>query len=317
MHLKFIHYKQLFKILFRLITTRKATFGYNYCNQEMFVKHEKRSILKNQPTSKAGFEIIDTNFIARLAQSEQEVDEALKLRFEVFNLELNEGLQSSYLSFRDRDQFDEQCDHLIIVCRKTNRIIGTYRLQTYTSALKGIGFYSRTEFELHQLPQKILKQSVELGRACIHKDFRHKKVLFLLWCGIARYAMMQQQRYLFGCCSLTSQNPAEGHQLYKQLEQDDHIIKDMCIPATTDFFLPPASDAGINTIKYPPLFSMYLRYGAKIISAPAIDKEFNTIDYLILLDIANISPVVQKLFFTLPESNTVYCPPPYKEMELL
>ncbi len=282
----------------------------------MFVKSEDPSVIKTHPLNNGGFEIIDSNFIARLAQSEQEIDEALKLRFEVFNLELNEGLQTSYLSLRDKDHFDEQCDHLIIICRNTNRIVGTYRLQTYSKAIFGNGFYSQTEFELQQLPLEILKQSVELGRACIHKDFRHKKVLYLLWCGIARYTINEKQRYLFGCCSLTSQNPAEGHQLFNQLEKDSHINKKLCIPATSKFKLPISSTLYNNTINYPPLFSMYLRYGAKIISTPAIDREFNTIDYLVLLDVTNITPVVKKMFFTLPESGIIYCPPPYKEKEL-
>ena len=90
----------------------------------------------------------------KLAEHEYEIDEALHLRYNVFNLELNEGLEVSRLTKRDIDHFDKYCDHLIIIDTEIDKLIGTYRLQTYEMATKGIGYYADNEFDLLSLPSK-------------------------------------------------------------------------------------------------------------------------------------------------------------------
>ena len=255
------------------------------------------------------FKIEDESYIARLAGSPSEIDEALKLRFEVFNLELGEGLQSSFSTLRDEDLFDKQCDHLIILHKESNRIIGTYRMQTIEAASKGNGFYSASEFNFNNLSNKIKSGAVELGRACINKNFRNKKILFLLWCGIAQYTIAKQKRFLFGCCSLTSQSAAEGIKLYRQLSIGNQLHKQICLSALPGFYIDQTIEiANAHSIVMPPLLGMYLRYGAKVISQPAIDRDFKTIDYLILLDVAELSPAIKRMFFRLENSKEVYSP---------
>src|SRR5215471_15324986 len=112
-------------------------------------------------------------------------------------------------------------------------------------------------------------QIVELGRACIHRDYRSSDVLHLLWRGIARYALVNGARYMMGCCSLTSQDPEMGHAVYETLRG--------CMVGTE-------------------LLPAYLTIGAKICSGPAIDREFKTIDFLTLLDLQTLHPRVAKRF---------------------
>jgi putative hemolysin len=50
----------------------------------------------------------------RFARSLGELDEVLRLRFEVFNLELGEGLEASFATGRDQDEFDLTCHHLVV-----------------------------------------------------------------------------------------------------------------------------------------------------------------------------------------------------------
>ncbi|HWN99584.1 MAG TPA: GNAT family N-acetyltransferase, partial [Blastocatellia bacterium] len=74
-------------------------------------------------------EISEGRYVARFARTTEELFAALKLRFEVFNLELGEGLQASFLTGRDMDEFDEQCHHLIVVdTENQDRVVGTYRM---------------------------------------------------------------------------------------------------------------------------------------------------------------------------------------------
>jgi len=118
-------------------------------------------------TAIPALEIREGRYLARFARTTEELDAALRLRFDVFNLELGEGLNSSFRTGRDRDQFDEACDHLIVSETETDKVIGTYRMQTSEMAAAGSGFYTATEFDLSRLPSDALTEGIELGRACI------------------------------------------------------------------------------------------------------------------------------------------------------
>ena len=137
------------------------------------------------PASIPERELVEGSYAVRYARTVGELDELTRLRFRVFNLELREGLEESYLSGRDLDPFDAQCHHLVVEHRPSGRIIGTYRIQTTEMAEAARGFYTDTEFDLSRLPREILNEAVEVGRACIAKEHRLKPVLFLLWKGLA------------------------------------------------------------------------------------------------------------------------------------
>ncbi len=265
---------------------------------ESFLRLARKKKTLQQKSDSLSFCITEKNYTIKIAESDEELDAALKLRFEVFNLELSEGLEESYLTLRDEDKFDKQCDHLLIIDNNTHEVIGTYRMQTYETAKKNHGFYSDGEFCLDMLPEDIISQSVELGRACIAKESRNTKVLFLLWRGIANYIHHSNKRYLFGCCSLTSQDPIEGYSMLKQLNDDGHIDHRYPLNARGVYKLPEINniEALYKPVKMPSLFGMYLRYGAKIIGQPAIDRDFKTIDYLVLLDVKQFGDEAYKLF---------------------
>ncbi len=242
------------------------------------------------------FNLSDDHYSIQVARNQHEVDEALRMRFEVFNLELKEGLDSSYLTFKDEDKFDRQCDHLIIRDIIAGNVIGTYRMQTYEMARRGNGFYSNGEFYLEMLGRKILHNSLELGRACILKEYRNTRVLFLLWKGIANYLYQARKRYLFGCCSITSQDSAMGNALYLDLLSKEYIDTNFQLLPRKEYELDNTINDSLDIPEMPPLMKMYLRYGAKIIGKPAIDREFKTIDYFVLLDIEKLTPESFKMF---------------------
>ena len=100
----------------------------------------------------------------RFATSARELEAAQRLRFEVFNLELGEGLDESFATGRDEDRFDPVCHHLVVVDDAEN-VVGTYRMQSSEMADEHIGFYSADEFDLTGLPDEVLTDAVEIGRA--------------------------------------------------------------------------------------------------------------------------------------------------------
>lgn len=234
----------------------------------------------------------------RFAHNLGELDEVLRLRFEVFNLELGEGLEASFATGRDQDEFDLTCHHLIVEHRESGRIIGTYRLQTPRMACGPDGLYTATEYDLSAMPDVILHQSVEVGRACIAREHRGRQVLYLLWRGLALYMAHNRLRYLFGCCSLTSQDERDGHRTLALLRGREVLHPDLWLPALPDFDCgePDGTENG-EGVALPPLFEIYLRYGGKVCSPPAIDRRFKTIDFLVLLDVAALGPRARRMFF--------------------
>lgn len=229
----------------------------------------------------------------RLAVSESDRLAAFRLRYLVFNLELKEGLDTAHASGCDTDQFDAVCDHLIVEHPGSGKVVGTYRLQTGAVAAATSGYYSEREFDF--TPYKRLGDSViELGRACVHRDHRSSGVLFLLWRGIAQYAMHHRGRYLIGCSSLTSQDPAHGTAVYASMRE--YLVEpQLRTTPQADFLMPLVSSQNAND-KIPKLLRAYLAVGAKICGPPAIDREFKTIDFLTLMDLETLHPRVYARF---------------------
>ena len=234
-------------------------------------------------------------YVARLAETEADRLAAYRLRFLVFNLEMNEGLESAYTDGYDTDQYDQVCDQLIVECRATGAVVGTYRLQLGDVAGKHFGYYSEQEFDFTPY-ESMRSQIVELGRACIHREHRTSEVLNLLWRGIARYVIANGGRYMMGCCSLPTTDAAEGHAVYKALK--NYMVEPGLVTVPTRAYALPnvpmrAEDADAQA---PRLLRAYLAIGARICSEPALDWEFKTIDFLTLCDLQTLHPRVAKRF---------------------
>jgi putative hemolysin len=227
-------------------------------------------------------------YIVKLAADAQEFRAALRLRYEVFNVELREGLQSSHSTGYDFDSFDAVADHIIVKCAYSRRVVGTYRLQTGLIAARNIGYYSEREFDFK--PYAALRsQILELGRACIHQDHRNTQVLMLLWKAIAQYGIQRGCRYLIGCSSLSSQEPAMGAAVYAKLKKF-LVPAELQTTPQAKFVCDLSSEvAGEGEpSKVPKLLRAYLTVGAQICGPPALDAEFGTIDFLTLLDLARV-----------------------------
>jgi putative hemolysin len=254
----------------------------------------------------------------RLAENAEDRDSACRLRFRVFNIELGEGLESSYRTGRDTDRYDLCCEHLLVEDKlddnPARRIVGTYRMQSGATAARNLGYYSEQEFNF--APYEALRPGIlELGRACIDREHRTPEVLMLLWRGIAQYACDMGLRYLIGCSSINSQEPAEGWQMYSQLEhyrvspefETAPTAAYACpiepqgepaqpSPCLSDRSLPDLPVSTPTQCKVPKLLRTYLAIGARIAAPPAWDRAFGTIDFLTLLDLKLLSASARNRF---------------------
>lgn len=244
-------------------------------------------------------ELEEGRYLLRFARNDEELDAVLRLRYEVFNLELQEGLDTSHETGRDLDAFDPVCHHLMVIDQESGEVVGCYRMQTSEMAARNRGFYSQIEFDLEGFPAAVIDHSMEIGRACVAREHRSTHVLFLLWKGLALYVAANRRRFLFGCSSLTSQDPADGKAFMDQMDKRGHLHPDFTIQPQPGFECYPENLVGVldRRVRVPPLFRIYLRHGAKICGPPAIDREFKTIDFLVLFDVDRMDAKMFETFF--------------------
>lgn len=234
------------------------------------------------PSDIKDFPILETEkYILKLAANEEELASIFGLRFEVFNVELGLGLSNSSLTQMDQDQFDAVCHHLMLICRTTGKTIGTYRMQTYKMASQGLGFDAADIFNLKTIPDSVLQVSVEVGRACIAKEYRSIQALLLLWEGLANYLIWSDSKYFFGCASLLTQCHWEAACTYHYFQKNDLMHKSILVYPNSQYHLDIHQDCYDKChVKIPHIMQAYLSIGAKICSLPAIDQQFKTIDFL-------------------------------------
>lgn len=224
-----------------------------------------------------------------LAASLPELDAAYRLRFEVFNLELQEGLRASFDRGYDTDAYDAYCDHLIVRDLESQTVVGTYRLLRRSRAQRNIGFYSENEFDLGNL-KKLPGELLELGRSCIASTHRSFATINLLWQAITQYARQTGVSYLFGCASLHVTARADVQRLYAYLRARHYAPAAWqvaplasCRMFGLDDELARDLDERQVARELPPLLRGYLRAGAVICGPPALDADFGTADVLVLL----------------------------------
>ncbi len=225
------------------------------------------------------------NFLVKIAETEGEIEQALRLRYEVFKLE--QGRMAEIDESIDRDEFDEYCSHLLVIDRMRNRVVGTYRMQSGSTAVRGIGFYSEREYEIAGL-REIADEVFEVGRSCVAPEYRTGAVVAMLWAGIAEVRHRANFRYMLGCVSLEHTRADVGWAIHDDLMRRGLVEKRVHGVPRSEYVLPRPDEKLISAIdprrEFPPLFKGYLRIGARICGAPALDRDFGSIDYLIWFD---------------------------------
>ena len=240
------------------------------------------------------------HFIVKFAENQQEIAAAKHLRYTVFMEEQGHGAGRSSATALDEDEFDSYCLHLIVIERTANEVIATYRVHPGVVALQGLGFYSAQEFRLEGL-DKIAANSVEVGRSCVKPEYRNGTTVALLWAGMAAVLERSQCQYLLGCVSITPADPVVGRAISEYLagKGDNVFTSELAVSPQPGWELPEVDPAAVSAYTtgeksselrklIPPLLKGYLRLGAKFGREPVLDKEFGTIDFLVLFNLGEI-----------------------------
>ncbi len=223
--------------------------------------------------------------VLSFARNSNEIAEAQRLRYKVFAEEMGANIQG--VDGLDKDGFDSYCDHLLIRDSHSNEVVGTYRILSPRMAAEAGGYYSAGEFDLSRL-QHLFDRTVEVGRACVHADYRHGGTISMLWAGLAKYMQVHKYEYMIGCGSVGMADG--GHMaaaLYHKLSQN-HLA-----PVEYRVFphcpLPLQALSSNMEVACPALIKGYLRLGAYICGEPAWDPDFNSADMLVMLPISRMN----------------------------
>ncbi|MCH9664828.1 MAG: GNAT family N-acetyltransferase [Gammaproteobacteria bacterium] len=236
-------------------------------------------------------------YLVKIAETPEELEEAFKLRFRVFNLEMNVGLDSAFENQMDMDEFDINSLLLIVVNKENGRIVATYRIQNYMIANSGKDFCGNNRFNLSQMPEEVLKSSLAVSRACMEPSHRNSKVFHLLWQGLAITLYENKLRYFWGCNSIPGASPQDANDYIALLEAmkvyHDTIMIEALPNSKCDYRKTPVD---ITNTSLPPMFDLYLRFKCRVCSDPAMYDDFKTLEFLIIYDATLISDRQHRMF---------------------
>lgn len=249
---------------------------------------------------KIRIEIERGNFIIKTVENARELEQVLKLRFEVFYQEL---LDKKAVITKDIDEFDFICDHLVIFDKEKQKYAGTYRLNLSIFSKR---FYSAQEFNIKNF-LNLPGIKLELGRACVDKQYRTGVIISMLWRGLVEYIKLSGTRYLFGCSSVKTMDKKEVALLYLYLMEHFKAPDVLMVEPTRNFRIPSFTEytrqlilddqsASVAQSLIPPLLNFYLKSGAFVCGEPALDKSFKCVDFFTVLDMNNLKKSIEKKY---------------------
>ena len=248
------------------------------------------------------------NFIIKIADKKSELKKAQALRYSVFYKEKKAIPTISKKILRlDYDKVDKFADHLIVIDKNRkgikNKIVGTYRLIRGDVAAHSGGFYTSSEFDLSKILNSYENNKIlELGRSCVHQDYRNGTIMNLLWKAIAEYVKLHDIKILLGCASF------HGTDIMKYTNELSYLRNNFSLPdellvKSLDTKIYPAYNeinSKINDlrtfVKLPPLIKGYLRLGGRVSHDCFIDYKFNTIDLCVIVKTDNIDKKYKKKY---------------------
>lgn len=240
-----------------------------------------------------------TQFTVETIANPSDLRDIFRLRYDVFFREFaGRGDRFSLMPY-DLDLHDFACDHLAVRDKDSGKIVATYRL-LFQEESEEKTFYTETEFDLSHF-REVRGNKLELGRACVHKDFRSGAVISLLWKGLCQYAKKTQTKYMFGCSSIGRPEFAALPYILEQFKKRECVTslpivvkKNYHLDSYPQLSLP--SEISETAKSMPSLMNMYLLAGAKMGADFAYDEEMDCLDFFTVLDFTKLPPSFERRF---------------------
>jgi putative hemolysin len=245
----------------------------------------------------------EPDFEVRLARDEADLTAACRLRYEVFVRELGgDGPLVDHARGLERDRFDPFCEHLLLIDRARAggaAVVGVYRVMDLAGAARAGRFYSEDEYDLAPL-RAGGRRLLELGRSCLHADYRGGTAMYRLWQGLAALVAARRIEILFGVASFHGTDPAalagplsylhHWHLAPPELRVRSRVFQRM------DLMAREAVDRRAALIDTPALIKAYLRLGGCVGEGAFVDHAFNTTDVCLVMDTARMNARVRAIY---------------------
>ncbi|MAU44120.1 GNAT family N-acetyltransferase [Salipiger sp. HF18] len=236
----------------------------------------------------------ETDFTVRLARDEDDIVAAQRLRYEVFVEELGgSGAMVDHARRLERDRFDPFFDHLILTdAKRDGAVVGVYRLLRDDQARAAGQFYSEDEYDLTPL-RASGRRLLELGRSCLHPDYRGGTAMMHLWGALADYVCAHGIEVLFGTASFHGTDVAKLAEPLSLLHHR-HLAPEPLRVRSRRFqsmdLVPEAEiDRRRAMLEVPALIKGYLRLGGTVGEGAFVDHAFNTTDICLIMDTARLN----------------------------
>ena len=241
-----------------------------------------------------------------LAQDADQLRAAQRLRYDVFVDELGGcGPQIDHEARLECDRFDPFFDHMLLYDDATGEVVGVYRLLRQDAANQIGQFYSEDEYDLTRLRQTG-RRLLELGRSCLHRDYRGGAAMHHLWAGLAQYVAEHQIDIMFGVASFHGTDP-QALAAPLSLLHHRHLAPSEIRPcAQTAAFqnmnLIAEADLDRRTamLQIPALIKAYLRLGGTVGEGAFVDHRFNTTDVCVLMDTKQLNARQSRIYASGP-----------------
>lgn len=244
-------------------------------------------------------QLTEGNLTIRLARTAEDLTASQRLRYGVFYEEMTANpTPEMAASKRDFDAFDPVADHLQ-VCDLTlgdgaAGVVGTYRLFRQAQAERFGRFYTVDEYDiapLYDAPGELL----ELGRSCVAPDYRTRRVMELLWRGIAAYVFHYDIGLMFGCASIPGTD-VDALALPLSYLHHHHLApperRPVAVPdryVSMDRIPADRLDRKQGLAALPPLIKGYLRLGGYVGDGAVVDPQFDTTDVCIVVETQRVT----------------------------
>lgn len=247
------------------------------------------------------------DFTVRLARDDADLRAAQRLRYEVFVREMGgDGDLVDHDSGLERDRFDPYFDHLLLLDAGrgddvSDQVVGVYRLLTEVGAAKIGQFYSEDEYDLTVL-RNSGRRLLELGRSCLHAEYRGGMGMFHLWSALSDYVRDRGIEILFGTASFHGTDIDVLAAPLSLLHHRHLAPADLRVRTREGAFqsmnLIPEGDldrpAAMRAV--PALIKGYLRLGGFVGDGAYVDHAFNTTDVCLILDTARMSEAQARIY---------------------
>lgn len=247
----------------------------------------------------------EPRFSVSLAASDEELHAAQRLRYAVFVEELGGGgAMVDHDRRLERDRFDPFFDHLILrdeTRPEDGQVVGAYRVMRSDQARAAGQFYSADEYDLGPLIASG-RRLLELGRSCLHPEYRGGMAMYHLWSALAGYVADHGIEVLFGVASFHGTDPDRLAQPLSLLHHAHLAPPELRVrarppgAAAMDRLPPETVDRKAAVLEVPALIKAYLRLGGVVGQGAYLDRAFNCLDVCLVLDVARIPESARAIY---------------------